>query len=98
MESDKSLGVAKLRTEICLLKDSVHAIQDSIGSAKNGRLSYSNTLVSDKSKKKSSRNNKVTHNNYMEGSGSATMSYICATSKENLPSEFLCLTQTVLYH
>ena len=49
IESDKSLGVAKLRTEIRLLKDSVRDIQDSIDSAKNGRLSHSNTLVSYKS-------------------------------------------------
>ena len=68
IESDKSLGVAKLRTEIRLLKDSVRDIQDSIDSAKNGRLSHSKTLVSDK-RKKSSKSNKVAQSSVTSGTG-----------------------------
>ena len=60
IDSDKSNGVAKLRTDIRLLKDSVRDIQDSLDSV-NSLSTSSNTSVFGKSKK-TAKKNKVSLN------------------------------------
>ena len=60
IDSDKSNGVAKLRTDIRLLKDSVRDIQDSLDSV-NSLSTNSTTSVFGKSKK-TAKKNKVSQN------------------------------------